>query len=223
MVRKSDQLVSQKDVEIAADSNNESPRISEPRKPGLINRIKSSFYQNVLEPLVSSKNSPGFDARGVAFGLIVGFLAPIGTHLIALGLLRMVSRFHLGIAFAFTFVTNPLNAIPVYYGYYYLGSLILGDPVILEFDKFDGLVSPLLDRTQFWEALSKFGTMGYEILLRWCVSAVILSVVFGALGYIVTYKIQAKRCKRAARRLGIKYEHYLEELEKISLADSNRL
>ncbi len=222
MGRKSDQLTSQEDVEIEADSNKESTRISEPRKPGLTNRIKSSFYQNVLEPLVSSKNSPGFDARGVAFGLVVGFLAPIGTHLIALGLLRMASRFHFGIAFVFTFVTNPLNAIPVYYGYYYLGSLILGDPVILEFDKFESLMSPLVDRTHFWEALSASGTLGYEILLRWCVSALILSVVFGTLGYIVTYKIQARRCKRAARRLGIKYEHYLEELEKAPRPDSNQ-
>ncbi len=187
-----------------------------------MNRIKSSFYQNVLEPLVSSKNSPGFDARGVAFGFVVGFLAPVGTHLIALGLLRMVSRFHLGIAFAFTFVTNPLNAIPVYYGYYYMGSLILSDPVILEFDKFEGLVSPLVDKTHFWEALSAFGTLGYEILLRWCVSAVMLSVVFGTLGYMVTYRIQARRCKRAARRLGIRYEHYLEELEKNGRTDTNQ-
>ncbi len=29
-------------------------------------------------------------------------------------------------------------------------------------------------------------------------SAVVLSVVFGTLGYVVTYKIQVRRCKRAA-------------------------
>ncbi|MBI5248479.1 MAG: DUF2062 domain-containing protein [Desulfomonile tiedjei] len=221
MDRKFAQPTPQEGVENEADSKTGSPRISTPRNPGIILNIKKSFYHNVVEPLVSSKNPPGFDARGVAFGLIIGFLAPIGTHLIALGLLRVVSRFHLGIAFAFTFVTNPLNAIPVYYAYYYMGSLILGDPEILEFERFRSLLSPLLDRTYFWEAASAFGTLGYEILLRWAVSAVILSVVFGTLGYVITYRIQAKRCRRAAARMGINYEHYLEQLKRNAQTNSD--
>lgn len=183
-------------------------------KQGLIRRIRVSFYQNLIEPLVSSKNSPSFDARGVSFGLIVGFLAPIGTHAIALCLLRFVFRFHFGIAFAFTFVSNPLNVVPLYYGYYYMGSRLLGKPVTLEFEGFEKLLSPVLSTTYFWEALSAFAALGYEVLLRWFVSAVVLSVVFGTLGYVVTYKIQVRRCKRAALRMGVDYAHYLEQLER---------
>ncbi|MBI5248302.1 MAG: DUF2062 domain-containing protein [Desulfomonile tiedjei] len=180
----------------------------------MIKRIRTSFYQNLIEPLVASKNPPSFDARGVSFGLIVGFLAPIGTHVISLCLIRFAFRFHFGIAFAFTFVSNPLNVVPLYYGYYYMGSWLLGKPVTLELEGFEKLLSPVLSTTYFWEAVSAFAALGYEILLRWFVSAVVLSVVFGALGYVVTYKIQVRRCKRAALRMGMNYEHYLEQLEK---------
>jgi uncharacterized protein len=219
MVKKTDQLASQ---ETEPHRDDKSSDDSESGKRGLIDRIRLALYENIVEPLASSKNPPAFDARGVAFGLTVGFLGPMGTHLIALGLLRMVSRFHFGLAFAFTFVTNPLNAIPVYYAYYYFGSLLLGDPVILEFNKFNSLVSPLFDKTYFWEVFSAFGTLGYEILLRWCVSAVILAAVFGPLGFVITYRIQTKRCKRAARRLGVKYEQYLEQLEKNARTHSRK-
>lgn len=190
-------------------------------KQGLLKRIWVSFYQNLIEPLVSSKNPPGFDARGVSFGLIVGLLAPIGTHAISLCLLRFAFRFHFGIAFAFTFVSNPLNVIPLYYGYYYMGSWLLGKPVTLEFEGFEKLLTPVLSTTYFWEALSAFAALGYEILLRWFVSAVVLSVVFGTLGYVVTYKIQVRRCKRAALRMGMNYEHYLQHLAKEAETNSD--
>lgn len=221
MARKSTQPASQERIEIEKLSGTERSRVLEPAKRGAIHRFKTSFYQSIVEPLVSSKNSPAYDARAVSIGLVVGFLAPIGTHVISLGLIRMLCRFHLAIAFAFTFVTNPLNVIPVYYGYYYMGSLILGDPDILQFERFRTLVSPVMDSTYFWQALSAIGPLGYEILVRWAVSAVILSSVFGTLGYVITYRIQARRCRRAALKLGIKYEHYIDQLEKNAGAHSS--
>jgi uncharacterized protein len=207
-------LVSEKHPHIEPLSGPEPASPPASPKDGLIKRIRASFYENLVEPLVSSKNPPGFDARGVSFGLIVGFLAPIGTHFISLCLLRFVFRFHFGIAFAFTFVSNPLNVIPLYYGYYYMGSVLLGKPATLEFEGFEKLLSPVLSTTYFWEAVTAFAALGYEILLRWFVSAVVLSVVFGTLGYVVTYKIQVRRCKRAALRMGLNYEHYLEQIER---------
>jgi hypothetical protein len=43
---------------------------------------------------------------------------------------------------------------------------------------------------------------------------VILAVIFGILGYVVTYKIQKERCRKAAERLGTEYEEYIRQLEK---------
>lgn len=70
-----------------------------------------------------------------------------------------------------------------------------------------------MDKTYFWEALAAFADLGCEIVVRWTVAAVILATVFGILGYVVTFRIQEKRCRRAAEELGIAYEHFLEGLE----------
>ncbi len=117
------------------------------------------------------------------------------------------------IAFAFTFVSNPLNMVPLYYGYYCLGSVILGRSVALDYGVFEKLMNPVMDKSYFWEVFAGFMELGHEILVRWIVAAIPLALIFGTLGYLVTFKVQKDRCKRAAEKLGERYEKYVEELE----------
>lgn len=180
---------------------------------GLIKKLTHKIYVNLIEPLASSKNPPWYDARGVSAGLAAGFGVPIGGHAAALVLLRFVFRFNFFIAFAFTFVGNPLNMVPMYYGYYCLGSYILGKPVSMDFTLFEKLMHPVMSKTYFWEAMGAFGELGKEILVRWSVSAVLLATVFGTLGYFVTLNVQRKRCRKAAEKLGMQYEAYLKLTE----------
>jgi uncharacterized protein len=170
--------------------------------------------QNFVDPLVSSRNPPWFDARGVSLGLIVGFLIPVGLQIVTVAALRLLFRFHIPIALAFTLVSNPFNAAPLYYGYYYLGSLIIGKPASIQFDVFEKLLEPMMTQSYFWEVASAFAALGKDVLIRWLIAAVILAVVFGILGYVVTYKIQKERCRKAAERLGTEYEEYIRQLEK---------
>lgn len=183
-------------------------------KPGLWARCRSSVYRNLVEPLVLSRNPPWFDARAVAVGLVIGFVIPVGGQLVFLGLLRTVYRFNTVAAAAFTLVSNPVNMIPLYYGYYCLGSAVLCRPISMSFDAFDKLMHPVMDKDWFWEALGAFLELGKEFLVRWTVAAVLLAVVFGALGYVVTLHVQQRRGRRAARRMGLEYESYILELER---------
>jgi uncharacterized protein len=186
---------------------------SEPREIGLWEKCRLWFRKLFVEPLVYSSCPPWYDARAVSLGLVTGFLVPVGGHLITLAILRVLLRFNYMIAFAFTFVSNPLNVVPLYYGYYCLGSLILGRPVALDYGVFEKLMNPVMDKSYFWEAFAAFMELGREILVRWLVAAASLALVFGTAGYVVTFKVQKDRCKRAAEKLGEKYEKYVEELE----------
>jgi len=177
-------------------------------------RYSRWLHKTFVEPLVRSVNPPWHDARAVSLGLIVGFLVPLGGHLVTLALLRLFLRFSYVIAAAFTVVNNPLNIIPLYYGYYCLGSYILGRPIAMDFRIFQKLMNPVMDKTYFWEAFAAFMNLGREILVRWLVAAVIVAVVFGIIGYVVTFKVQKNRCKRAAEKLGMKYEQFVEDLER---------
>ncbi len=160
---------------------------------GWLSRAGNWLQLNFIQLLVSSKNPPWFDARGVSLGLFIGFLVPVGGQLAALALLRFLFRFNYILAAGFTLVSNPFNMIPLYYGYYCLGSLILHRPIMLEFERFDILMCPVMSKTYFWEALPAFVDLGREILLRWSVAAVVLAVVSGAFSYLVALRLQHNR------------------------------
>jgi len=146
-------------------------------------------------------------------GLIIGFLIPVGGQLFFLALMRSVFRFNYMVAAGFTFVSNPLNMIPLYYGYYWLGSVLLMEPVSLDFKIFQNVLTPVMEKEYFWESLSAFMTLGWGILIRWLVAAVFLSIFFGIVGYAGTYAIQKKRCRKAAQDLGLSLDEYLEILK----------
>lgn len=183
-------------------------------RPGLAKRTAGFFRRNFIDPLVSSGNPPRLDARGIAVGLAVGFGVPIGGQMVVLGLLRMCFRFNALAAFAFTWVNNPFTMIPMYYGYYYLGSLMLGRPVALTGESFRLLMTPVVQAGHFWESFHGFAQLGWDIVQRWAITAGILGAVSGLLGYVVGYRIQKAHCVRRAQAMGTSYEKLLEDLEK---------
>lgn len=101
---------------------------------GLLERARRWVHSTFIQPLVLSKSPPRHDALSVSLGLIIGLIIPVGGQLAALALLRMAMRFSYVIAAAFTLVSNPLNMIPLYYGYYCLGSFVLGKKVAMNFE-----------------------------------------------------------------------------------------
>lgn len=181
---------------------------------GLWQRFVRLLYGSFIEPLVRSRNTPNRDALGVSLGLIVGFIVPVGGQLLMLTLLRLVFRFNYLAAVGFSLVSNPFDAIPMYYGYYHLGSYLLGKPAAIDFSVFRNLMNSVMDKAYFWEGICAFTALSGEILERWLTSAIFLSVIFGSLGYAITLRIQKSRCRKAARRMGMEYEAFLQHLER---------
>ncbi len=149
--------------------------------------------KRLLQPLAVSDNPPRVDALGVALGLLVALGLPIGGHLLILGLLRTVLRFNIVVAYAFTWIINPFTVIPLYYGYYYVGSLILGGESIMGTAGFEKAMEPIIHSQHFVDALKQFVLLDLEILKRWAIMAVMVSVPVSVLGYFIAYRIQSRR------------------------------
>jgi hypothetical protein len=179
------------------------------------------FRRHFVEPLIHSSKPPWFDARGIAFGLAIGFGIPVGAQMVCLGILRLLVRFNTLIAFAFTWVNNPFTLIPMYYSYYYLGSLILGKPQVMTLQGFHELMRPITQAGYFWQSLRAFAYLGVDIVLRWATAAAIIAIVAGSVGYVAGYIVQTRRCSRRARKLGMSYERLVAELEKSVEKDSS--
>ncbi len=181
----------------------------------VLKKIYRRLHDIFIEPLLSSRNNPHFDALGVSLGLVMGFLIPVGGQLACLGLLRLVLRFNVIVAAAFTLVSNPFNMIPLYYGYYALGSLVIGKPEQkIDFSSFENVMNPIMNADYFWESLASFMSLGQAFLLRWLIAAVILSAIFGLAGYVVTYRIQKRRIMVVAGDMDTEYHNLVEKLRK---------
>jgi len=187
---------------------------------GFLRRLYRLLYRNAVEPLVKSTSPPWFDARGAAVGLVIGFGVPVGGHILIMGLLRAAFRFNLVIALAFSCVANPFNIVPLYYGYYLLGSLVVGGAASIDFEVFERLMHPVMDSAYFWEACQAFLSLGTEFLARWCVSAAILATTSGIAGYWAVHRIQTDRCRKRAEKMGLEYEKFLKALERKSFGEN---
>lgn len=195
---------------VSSESLTSGSRRHQERKEAHGSRLRKYF----VEPFVSSKSPPWFDARGVALGLFIGFGIPLGAQMVCLGLLRLVMRFNIVIAFAFTWVNNPLSLLPMYYGYYVLGSLLLGKPAVMSAADFRELMEPILHAQYFWNSVHGFVVLGGDLLVRWSLAAVSIAIPTAIIGYLVSYRVQRARWIRRAEKLGITYRKLLQQLEK---------
>jgi len=176
-------------------------------------RYCTKFRKYFVDTFMSSRNPPWFDARGVAVGLFIGLGIPLGIQMIVLGLLRLLFRFNTIVAFACTWVNNPFSVIPMYYGYYCLGSLMLGKPAIMSAEDFQSLMLPILHADYFWVSVQAFLYLGCDMVVRWVVAALTVSAACGVIGYVASFRLWRRGCKKNAKQLGITYEKLLSELE----------
>ncbi|MDQ7783900.1 MAG: DUF2062 domain-containing protein [Desulfomonilaceae bacterium] len=176
-------------------------------------RLWKLFRVHFIEPLIGSTNPPWFDARGIAVGLAVGFGVPVGAQLAVMGVLRAVFRYNTVVAFAFSWVNNPFTMIPMYYGYYYLGSLILDRPVALTGEMFREVMAPIVHADHFLQSIHQFMYLGCDILLRWGVTSFILATSSAVLGYVVGLRVQRAHCRRKAAHMGVTYDKLLAKME----------
>lgn len=188
-----------------------SPELS--RRKRFLARFLDKMRRRPDVPLKSEVHPPWFDARGVGIGLFVGLAVPISGQVVSLGLLRLIFKFNSVLAFAFTWVNNPITMLPLYYGYYCLGSLMLAKPLVMSLEDFRCLMHPIVSGGYVWESVRLFLYLGGDLLERWFVGALFVGVVVGVIGYVAGYRVCRKRCKRNALQLGIRYEHLVRKLE----------
>jgi uncharacterized protein (DUF2062 family) len=156
-------------------------------------RVRSHVYDRFLQPLLLSANPPWFDARGVSLGFVAGFIVPIGGQLFLIGILRMLLRFNVILALSFSLVSNPFTVIPLYRSYYGIGRLFIGKSGAFNIQQVDSMMDATVSQTYAWDSMAAFSRLGADILLRWFIGALVFAMIFGTIGYILTYFFQTKR------------------------------
>jgi uncharacterized protein (DUF2062 family) len=81
------------------------------------------FGQRVTDPLLWSLNRHSITAAFGA-GLAIAFI-PLPVHTVAAVLIALYWRLNLPVVLASSWVVNPFTVVPIYYGAYRLGTLLL--------------------------------------------------------------------------------------------------
>jgi uncharacterized protein (DUF2062 family) len=150
-------------------------------------------------PLLRARHAPEQAARGSMVGLAWAFTPTFGLRMPLVLLTWMIARrlfgweFNLLLGLAWTWTTNALVTVPVYYMFYVTGQIMLGRWHDLSgFAAFQDLWAPLLqgDLAQILNLLLAWGLVLWLGALPW-------SVLMGYLGYRYTHRLL--RGRRALR------------------------
>ena len=76
--------------------------------------------------------------RGVAIGLFIGLTPTVGIQTVLMLLACVFWRASFPVAFALSWVSNPLTMGPLYLGFHFIGELLF-EPVILTLVRVEGL------------------------------------------------------------------------------------
>ncbi len=143
-------------------------------------------------------DSPHRIALGVALGLFVAYMPPLGFHILLIVLLTMFIRANKFVALSCVWASNPLTFIPVYYPNYLMGKVILGSfggngalganqVEALFADSFTvGRIITGIGTAEFWQQLcSLLVQAGLEMLI----GGLIIGGAIATAAYFATYKI----------------------------------
>jgi len=153
--------------------------------------------EKLVQPFRVARGSPKAMARGVSMGLWVSFTPTVGFQMLIVALLAVPLRANVAVALAMVWISNPITVIPLYFAYYWLGTIVLGVPPLLYAD-LRGLLRALF-ATDPGSIVAAFRTLGTEVGLPMLVGSFWIATVAAALAYPMTLR-WARR--RRDRRLG---------------------
>lgn len=173
-------------------------------------RLYRAFRYRLLIPMLRSHHPPEFAARGTAVGLILAFTPTIGLHTLLAGGLWAATvrspRWHFGLipAIAWTWASNPLTALPIYYLLYVTGQLLMGH--FGDASGYEDFINLWTNLTAGNHTLWQDVTLMAKIMLEdWGLAMALGSVpwaaIAGGTGYWLSLKfIRAYRHEKAVRR-----------------------
>ena len=91
-------------------------------------KLWAAVRRNLVDPILRAQGTPTSLARGAALGTWLTFTPTVGIQMFLAALVALPLRANLPVALALIWLSNPLTIIPLYYAYYWVGTLLLALP-----------------------------------------------------------------------------------------------
>ena len=168
-----------------------------------------TFWRERVVPLLRAKDSPERLALGAAIGTFVGLTPTVGVQMAMVVLIAAIPKlkFNVPLACAMVWISNPLTMIPLYYGMYWLGVLLLSRRE-MHFDKFEMTVQKLIDSVtsgeslleSAWQGLTGMFSIGMHIAVPMWIGGTVLGLISAFPAYVVVLRLIRRRRAAAARK-----------------------
>lgn len=168
-----------------------------------------------------SAHPPEFTARAVAVGMVWAFTPLVGIQMYCVLMTWLAMRWHKGLdfnpvmAFAWTWISNVVTMIPMYYVFYLTGQVMLGRwSDLTGYDAFVEIWQEVINAEgTLWDTTVTLVSMiAEEQGLAMAVGCLPYAAFFGWFGYVYALKvIRRRRARRLEARL--KRSHSRHERE----------
>ena len=151
------------------------------------------FFTYIYLRMVRSRGTPEYVAGGVALGLAIGLIIPIGFQIIIVIPLAFLLRVAKVPAVIFTFVTNHFTVIFIYPFQCWIGAMLTGSgysELMAELDTF------FKDPT-----VHNFLNIGWGVAVAFLVGGAVLAVLAAVPGYFISKAMVIEFRKKRAEHL----------------------
>lgn len=168
-------------------------------------KLKKHTIQYYYVKLVKQHGTPESIARGVAVGLFVAFIVPIGPQMIIAWALAYLLKAKKIPAVAMTWVTNYLTVPFIYPIQCYIGSMIFGPKLSIRYVEQmfrDFFKNPSME--SFWD-------LGEDIMVPFFVGGAIFAVISTVIGYFFSYGLILRHREKKDLKLRMRLSTSIEK------------
>jgi len=166
------------------------------RPPSVAARAWGPVRRKLVDPILRAQGSPESLARGAALGTWLTLTPTVGIQMTIAALVGLPLKANLPIAIALIWLSNPVTIVPLYYAYYWFGTLLLREPtrgyrdLALEFKR----QFELIESQGFLQSLRNLGA---EVLWPMTFGSLVIATLLAVPAYL---GVRAWALRRAARR-----------------------
>lgn len=157
---------------------------------------RKTLYRLYLK-IVKAEGSPECIARGVAVGLTIGLVLPVGFQTLPALALAFLLKANKVLSWTFTCISNPASMFILYPFQCWVGSYLVFHPLSME--SFSSRFSVLTEASSWSEKFRALGALGVDVMVPFFAGGIFFALICAPLGYVISRRLVIAYLKRKER------------------------
>jgi hypothetical protein len=148
----------------------------------------------LVDPILRAQGSPVSIARGAALGMWFTLTPTVGIQMFLVTVIGIPWKANIPVAIALVWLSNPLTIVPLYYSFYWVGTLLTAVPT----RSYSELAIVFLDVVKHvdepdWSLFDGVKLLGMEVVTPMLVGSVLIATLVAIPTYHVALRLAWRR------------------------------